>query len=296
MSTLFDEIVIWYNPNSTGSGKANSQKLKTDLEAAGYSLPITIRETEYAGHIEKVAHEYADTNRSVLLISSSGDGGYHELVNGIIQIKASNLTAGLLPSGNANDHYSALVDDYDDMVARIVAGATRKIDVLKVTSTVKNKPWTRYAHSYAGVGLSPTVGKQLTKTDLNFFSEKWLVLKYLFKYSHVSVLVDGKKRRYSNLIFSNIDQMSKIVKLSKSSSITDGRFEVNSIKYRSKLWTIAFLAKSATFGLDEDGVFEAYTFRTIKPTMIQLDGEVYRLDRDSDVSVKCANNTLRTIL
>lgn len=296
MSIRFDEVVLWYNPNSTGNGKANSEKLKADLEAAGYLMPIVIRETEYAGHIEKVAHEYADTNKTILLISSSGDGGYHELVNGIIQAKANNLTAGLLPSGNANDHYSALVDDYNEMVGRIVAGTTRKIDVLKVTSTAGGKPWTRYAHSYVGIGLSPTVGKQLTKTDLNFFREKWLVLKYLFKYSHVSVLVDGKKRRYSNLIFSNIDQMSKVVKLSKSSSITDGKFEVNSIMYRSKLWTIAFFAKSATLGLVEDGIFKAYTFRTIKPTMIQLDGEVYRLDRDSDVTVECVSKSLNTVL
>lgn len=296
MSSTFDEIVIIYNPNSTGNGKANGEKLKADLEAAGYSLPIIIRETDYAGHAEKMALEYASSGKSMLLISSSGDGGYHELVNGIVESSASNITAGLLPSGNANDHYSALVDTDEDIVERIVSGTTRTIDVIKVASTVGGKPWKRYAHSYMGVGLSPTVGKQLTKTDLNFFSEKWLVLKYLFKYSHVSVLVDGKKKRYSNLIFSNIDQMSKVIKLSNSSAIDDGKLEVNSIRYRSKLRTIALLVKSATFGLDDGGTLQTYTFRTIKRTMIQLDGEVYTLDRDSDVVVECVSGKLHTIL
>lgn len=296
MSHSFDEVVIIYNPNSTGDGKKNALNLKENLVAAGYKYPIHLRETERAGHAEDIAHEYAASSKRILLISSSGDGGYHEMVNGILDASAAHIVVGVLPSGNANDHYTALMSESDGLVRNIVSGAVRSIDVLKVTSTVDDKPWSRYAHSYAGIGLSPAVGRELTKTDLNPLNEKWLVLKYLFKYSHVSVVIAGRKKRFSSLVFSNIDQMSKVLQLSKSSSVSDGKFEINAIRYQSKLYAVMALIRSATFGLDEIKSYDSYTFRTTKKLLMQLDGEVYALDRESDVEITCASLVLRTIL
>ena len=296
MSQIFDEVVIIYNPNSTGDGKKNAYQLKDDLESSNYPTSITMRETESAGHAEDIAKEYAPAKKSTLLISSSGDGGYHEMVNGVIESGTSSITTGLLPSGNANDHYHALIDSHEALVSNIVAGKTRTIDALKITSTINSKPWIRYAHSYVGIGLTPTVGQQLTKTDLNLFNEKWLVLKYLFKYTHATILIDGKRRRFTSLVFSNIAQMSKVLKLAKESSVTDGKFEISSIPYRSKLYAIVLLIKSATFGLEELGSFSEYSFRSIKRLLIQLDGEVYRIDKESDVKVETAVGVLKTIL
>ncbi len=296
MSHRFDEVVIIYNPNSTGDGKKNALTLKQDLVRAGYKNPVTMRQTERAGHAEDIAHEYAASSKKILLVSSSGDGGYHEMVNGIIESSATNITAGLLPSGNANDHYNALMNENDNLVSNITSGSVRHIDILKVTSTSGGKPWIRYAHSYAGIGLSPAVGRQLTKTDLNPLNEKWLVIKYLFKYTHATIKINGDKKRFSSLVFSNIDQMSKVLKLSKSSSVSDGKFEVNSIHYQSKLHVIMSLIKSATFGLDEIKSYDSYTFQTTKKLLLQLDGEVYKLDKDSDVTIECAPHALRTIL
>lgn len=294
MKHTFDEIVIIYNPNSTGNGKANAMTLKKQLKKSGYASAITMRETESAGHAEDIAIEYTKLKKSVLLISSSGDGGYHELINGVVESGATNVTTGVLPSGNANDHYNALAGD--NLAERIVAGKTRKIDVIKITSTINGKPWSRYAHSYAGVGLSPVVGQQLTQTDLNMFNEKWLVLKYLFKYTHATIRIKGKRKRYSSLVFSNIDHMSKILKLAKNSSIDDGKFEISAIKYRSKLYAIALLIKSAAVGLEEIGSYKTYSFKTIRPLLIQLDGEVYKLDRNSDVKVDSVAKILKTVL
>ena len=296
MSNAFDEVVIIYNPNSTGSSKNNALSLKDDLEKAEFQAPIKMYATTHAGHAEEIAQEYAASTKKILLISSSGDGGYHEMINGIIASSAVNITAGLIPSGNANDHYHALFGDKHNLVTSIVAGKVRTVDVIKVSSTIRNKPWSRYAHSYAGIGLTSAVGKKLTETNLNLLNEKWLVIKYLFTYTHATIKIDGRKRRYSSLVFSNIDRMSKVLKLSQSSSINDGKFEISSIKYRSKLYTMLLLIKSATFGVEELGSYDRYNFETTKRLLIQLDGEVYRLDRRSEVKVESVSGQLKTLL
>lgn len=291
----FDEIVIIYNPNSTGDGQSNAEKLRDDIAKIDAAVPVTLRGTEHAGHAEEMAHEYAKSDARFALISSSGDGGYHELINGVIDSSATNITVGLLPSGNANDHYNAVAHE-SDIVENYISGDSRMIDVLKVSGSVDGKPWVRYAHSYAGIGLSPTIGKQLTKSNLNIFNEKWLVAKYLFTYTHATVRIDGIKKRFSSLVFSNIDQMSKVLKLSQSSQIDDGKFEISAITYRTKFHVLWMLLKSATVGLEERGSFEIYSFQTTKRLLIQLDGEVYTLDADSDVTVECIPRSLRTLL
>lgn len=295
MSHSFEEVIIIYNPNSTGSGKENAFKLKDNLEEAGYEVPVKTHATEHAGHAETIAQEYAKSSKNTLLISSSGDGGYHEMINGILSSSAASITAAVLPSGNANDHYHALFDDDHDIIEAIIAGKVRTIDVLKVSSTVDGTPWLRYAHSYAGIGLTPAVGQELTRTDLNFLNEKWLVLKYLFRYTHATIRVRDEKRRYSSLTFSNINRMSKVLKLSESSSLGDGKFEVSAIRYRSKLYAILLLLKSATFGLEEIDSYARYEFHTTRRLPLQLDGEVYRVDKKRKVTVECVPGGLKTL-
>ena len=297
MSSQFDEVIIIYNPQSTGDGKKNAQDLRRVLEEAEFSANVTLRETTHAGHAEEMAHEYAQRDDNLLIVSSSGDGGYHELVNGVISSGTTSITVGLLPSGNANDHYTAISGaDISDIAAGIIAGKTRMIDAIRVSSTIQGDSWVRYAHSYAGIGLSPTIGRQLTKADLNVVNEKFLLLKYLFKYTHATILHNGRRKRYSSLVFSNINQMSKVIKLAQSGTIDDGKFEVSAVRYRSKLYVLLLLIKSATFGVEEEGSVSEYVFKTTKKLLMQLDGEVYKIDAKSNVEVISMPRAIKTIL
>lgn len=289
-----DQVVIIYNPHSTGNGKANATSLRDELGRRQPKLPVTLKQTEHAGHAEEIAREYASSDQRILLVSSSGDGGYHELINGILLSGARNVITGLLPSGNANDHFTAVssgtaIDD-------IIAGSTRKIDVIKVTSTIDGQPWVRYAHAYAGIGLSPTVGRQLTKTKLNAVNEKWILLKNIFTYRHVTIVVGGNKRSYSSLVFSNIGQMSKVLQVAKDSSVTDGKFEVSAVNRQSKLRLFLYLFKAATIGLEENSSVSSFEFETTKKTLIQLDGEVYGLDAKCKVRVEAPQESLEIIV
>jgi len=294
MSRTFRKILIIYNPKSTGDGEKNAQQLYDDLRQANCQADIQLVQTTHAGHAEEIAHEHAGTTDLTLLVSSSGDGGYHELINGVIASANEQLVTAVLPSGNANDHHRAVGSE--NIVSSIVSGDFRRIDAIKISSKIGSRDWSRYAHSYIGLGLTPAVGEQLTKADLNFFNEKILLLKYLFRYTHVSIGHKGARRRLSSLVFSNISQMSKIIKIAKAGVVDDGQFEISAIVYRSKLRVFLALIKSTTFGLEEQGSYEKYEFNTIKSTPIQLDGEVYNLDKNVAVRVSSAPSILRVLM
>ena len=286
------KVVIIYNPNSTGNGKVNAEKLARDLRRE--SIEVRVRKTTHPGHATEIADTYARSQEEIILISSSGDGGYHELINGVLPHEDTKLVVGLLPSGNANDHYSSL--NSGDMAQAIIARKFRTIDTLKVSGVVHGTSWERYAHSYVGIGVTAVAAKRLIEDRPNAWSEKWTVAHSLFSFHYVKVLEAHKYRRYSSLVLSNIPTMSKVIKLSKNSSVYDGKFEVSAIRFGSKLRLLGYLLTAALIGLHHDVSQRRYECRTIKPLAIQLDGEVYTLDANSKLVVESARRSLRCVL
>lgn len=281
----FSSIIIIYNPNSTGNGKQLATELRTALHAKDKDLPISLKPTKYAGHAEAMAYELAKTDKRPLIISASGDGGYHEVVNGLIraQREGAKPVAGLLPAGNANDHYTNI--HAADTVKAILQHKTQTIDLLKLTSRSNGKPLERFAHSYMGIGLTPKVGKELNKTDLNWFNEIIIVCRVLFFLKPVRISVRGKNRSYDSLIFSNIDKMSKVLTLSKTASTEDGKFEMTAFRKRHKLKLISTLIHSSTIGLTGSTSLTKYHFKTVKPALMQIDGEITLLDANTEVTI-----------
>ena len=283
-------IIIIYNPNSTGDGKLNAEQLQGSI-ATQSQLPVTLQPTDYAGHAEELVKKMKDSPET-MVVSSSGDGGYHEVVNGILAHNdPSSLVAGLLPSGNANDHYHAV--HKGDTVKRILKGDAQTIDVLKVTVD----DWTRYAHSYAGIGLTPHIGEKLTQAKLNPYNEVWLTIRYFFSARPVKIRVNGKTRRYDSLIFSNIKRMSKYMTLSNQAKINDGKFEVTSSRAGSFSKLIKHLFKASTASLtDEASHMTNYSFTALRPLALQLDGEVFHFKSGAKVEVTIAKGALRCII
>ncbi len=292
----YTSITIIYNPNSTGSGKQLAHDLKRDLAALMPNRVVKITPTKYAGHAEKLAIKLAKDSKRPLIISASGDGGYHEVVNGIMKAQPAGATpiAGLLPAGNANDHFHNLHEM--DTAKAIKKGAIKKVDLLKLSGRVDGQPFERYAHSYIGIGLTPKVGQELNKTDLNMLKEAWIVLRGLLFLEPVKIAVNGKKRSFDSLIFSNVNKMSKILTLSSDAAMNDGKFEVTAFNRRNKLKLIATLVRGATRGLSGGKQVSSYTFKTLKPTIVQLDGEINTLDEKSEVEITLVHQALECIV
>lgn len=287
----FHTVILIYNPNSTGDSEKNARQFATDLAERSDNLDIKIVATKRAGHAEDIAKKHAD-DKNLVIISSSGDGGYHEVVNGVMKAKG-NCTVAVLASGNANDHARAVAPD--DMVASIIGAKTRTIEMIRVTSKVDSKPWVRYAHSYVGFGLTPQIGKVLTDVRPNFITEKWHVIKHAFSFRHVAIEADGTVHKYHSLIASTIDRMSKVIKLDQTANFDDGLMEIYESKYMSPFSTFKELLSAGMKGVSRTTRTHSLTITTTKPLLIQLDGEVFTLDRKSSVELTCVKDSLRTL-
>lgn len=287
--------MILYNPHSTGDSEDNAKAYARKLRRAmPTSAVIETVATKYAAHAETLAKEYAQAHQDCLIISSSGDGGYNEVVNGVMASGSHAAVTGLLPSGNANDHFTSL--HKDGTVAATVAHDVRTIDLLKVTGMSHGKHITRYAHSYASIGLAPYIGKELTKAKLNRFNEKWLVFKHFFRASPAKIRVHGRNYSYEHLVFSNIDKMSKVLQLAENNSIDDGKFEISGVQSKTAFGVLRYFAKAATTGLTDDSSRKTFSFTCLRSTPIQLDGEVMTFDKHSRVTISIVPKALHCII
>lgn len=287
-------IVIIYNPNSTGSSRTQALEFAEKLKDADVSLDVKCLETEYAGHGEVLAREYASTGEPYLLISSSGDGGYHELINGVLSTPGSRVITGLLPGGNANDHYNSL--HTEDVIDRILRTQVTTIDTIKVEAWIKDDLWVRYAHSYAGIGLTSHIGETLTKTKLNPFREIWIVVTHLFSHSPVKIRRHGRTYHYNSIIFSNIARMSKVLSLTENASFTDGKIEITENQSRHIFSMLTHFLSGAISGFKSEQRVTSYVFTCARKTSMQLDGEVYYFPARTRVKVQAAPGNLNCII
>ncbi len=292
----YTSISIIYNPNSTGPGKALAKELLAELRRLSPNTPAKLQATKHAGHGEELAYKLAKATTHPLILSASGDGGYSDVVNGLVRAQAEGAhpTAGLLPAGNANDHYNFLHSG--NLAQSIQRQHAQHIDLLTLTAHAGGKPFKRYAHSYIGLGLTPGVGVELNKVDLNWFKEKWVVVKGLFRSRPVHIVVRGRRRHYESLVCSNVGKMSKFLVLSKTAAINDGKFEVTVVRGRGKLRLILSLIKSTTGNSPEPLQTTRYHFRTLRRTLVQIDGEIFTLDTHTTATVAIQPRLLRCIV
>lgn len=292
----YSAISIIYNPQSTGSSETLARAMQRDILAKTPKQKVSLSPTSYARHAEELAYSLAKKSHRPLIISSSGDGGYHEVVNGIMkaQREGYQAVAGLLPAGNANDHYRNLhTEDFVELIAR---GKERTVDLLKFEGVSEGQPVQRYGHSYIGFGMTPFVGKHLNKNKLNIFNEVWIVTRALFDLRPVRLNLGKKSRYYDSVIISNVASMSKYLKIAKPSRVDDGKFEVTIFRRRSKLKFIALLLRASFSGVPEDMQVKDFSLKVVKKTLVQIDGEILTLDADSQVKISIEKRILPCIV
>lgn len=291
----YSAICVLYNPNSTGQSEKNAKRFARRLERARCADAVEVVATEHRGHAHELAYAFAKKHPKGLVIAASGDGGYNEVVNGVLRAneEGSQALTGLVASGNANDHYKALHKPY--VVRRIKKGQARRIDALKISGSINGKPWQHYAHSYIGYGVSSEIGKALNEVELNPANEVVIFLRTLVKSKPFTIKVDGKKQDLNSIIISNVGKMSKVFSLSKQAKVDDGLCEIVTIEPgMSKL--VGTMVKSATIGLPHEKQTRSYTIKTVDALPVQLDGEVFTLDADSTVTVRVAPKALSCII
>lgn len=287
----FDRVVLIFNPNSTGNAKGKASELRDELSARAPQLPVELAETQHAGHARDLARDAARVGQP-LLVSVSGDGGYNEVVDGVMASGSQDAVCAVLAAGNANDHRRTTREQ--PLADAIVTGKVSRIDLLKLTVNGA----TRYAHSYIGLGLTPVVAVDLEKGSKGSLREMVTTVRAFARFRPFEITrPDQTRERFDSIVFANIHQMAKVATLSEDDGRPDdGSFEVITLQHTAKWRILATALRAASRGLGPQPSVREYEFTTIKPMPLQVDGEVMDLPAGAKVRVEIAAQSLRTVL
>ncbi|WP_433272969.1 diacylglycerol/lipid kinase family protein [Pseudonocardia xinjiangensis] len=290
----FDRVVVIFNPNSTGRAPELAEELRAELADRLPDLPVTMSPTQHAGHGRDLAREAAAAGGRPLIVSVSGDGGYNEVVDGAMLAGNPDVVCAVMAAGNANDHRRTIRER--PLADAVVAGEVYRIDLLRMTIGTGPDARTHYAHSYIGLGLTPVVAVDLEKGGKGSFREIVSVVRTFARFRPFTIeLEDGSRRSVDSLLFANISEMAKFATLSDGGRPDDGRFEVITVPHTAKWRILGVAIRAATRGLGPQPTATRYGFTTLKPTPMQLDGEVIALDPGTPVCVEVAPRALATI-
>lgn len=291
----FSIVAIIYNPNSTGNSKEEADELAQELATRDLGVEVRLVPTERAGHAIELAYDLAKQYERPLLVSSSGDGGYNEVINGAMLATEEGATpvCAVLAAGNANDHSRTVVDQ---PLAELIENAeVRPIDLLKMeVRSIDDSERTYYGHSYIGLGLTPTVAVELNRSNLNRLKETLIVYKALRGLQPVEIQVGKRRLHVDSLVMANISQMAKVLTIAENAEPDDGRFEVTVFPYRKKLTLVSRLLKAMFRGIRGRSV-RRYEFTAVKDMVLQVDGEVHELLAGDAVTVTSARLALATL-
>jgi diacylglycerol kinase family enzyme len=295
-SRSFDTISIIFNPNSTGDAPKLAGELQQTLkDSLHYPARIELHPTNHAGHAVELARSAADSGGKVLVVSVSGDGGYNEVVNGVMASSNPNAASAVLAAGNANDHHRTI--NRQPLADAILEGAVRTIDLLQISVEAGSDAHSVYAHSYIGFGLTPIVAIDLEKGGKGAFKEMFTVVRTFAKFRPFEIRqTDGKRRRFDSLVFANISQMAKYATLSEADDdASDGKFEVITFAHQAKWRVLLRALRATTKGLGDQPSMEAYEFTTLKPIPYQIDGEVRSAPAHTVVKIRSVPRALSVV-
>jgi diacylglycerol kinase (ATP) len=291
VSRPFDAVEIVFNPNSTGDAQERAEELAKQLAERAPELPVQLRPTERAGHGREIARDAARAGRP-LVVSVSGDGGYNDVVNGLMDAGADSAYAAVLAAGNANDHRR--VTRERPLADAIVDGDVSKLDLLRMSVDDGREP--RYAHSYIGLGITPTVALELEKGGKGSIKEVISTIRTFSRFRPFQIETDSGTETFDSVIFANIREMAKFAVLSEEGRPDDGRFEVVVLRHTAKWRVLATAVRAAIRGLGPQPTAREYRFRTVDPMPVQVDGEVSEFERGVAVTVDIVPGALHTVL
>lgn len=289
----YDNITVIYNPNSTNDAQSKAKRFARAAEAAGFQ-PV-LHATTHAGHAYELARDLTIKHTRPLIISASGDGGYNEVVNGAMAGQKHRAghrpVVAIIAAGNANDH-KRLTRGSTPLITLLKRNRPKPLELLRIQCGTID----RYAHSYIGLGITPEVGIELNRHQLNRWREIHIVMRAFYKFTPFHIVREGRRHTLSSLIFANIPGMAKIIKLdTEQHAIDDGKFEVITFKYRGKVLLLIDLLRSVIRGNAKSLQVTEYSFTTTASTPIQLDGEIETLPARRKTHVNCVRDDIESL-
>jgi YegS/Rv2252/BmrU family lipid kinase len=242
--------------NYNGIKVGNVIKEYCDSIQVNYELIYTKEKNDAT----KIALNYKDKDNTVIY-SVGGDGTLNEVVNGLIDSKAS---LSLIPAGSGNDFYRSIKDYVGD-----------KIDVGKVND--------RYFINIASIGLDAEVADSANKLKRFHLPKKLIYLisliKTFFIYRGIKVKIDGKEKEITIFTVCNAKYYGGGFKIAPNAKINNGVFDVVDIKSVSKFKILTILTKLINAKHTKSGYVDIYnkdsiSIKSDNPILCNIDGEV----------------------
>src|SRR5438477_4464016 len=186
-----------------------------------------------------------------MVVAAGGDGTLNEVVNGLRE-DASAIVVGLIPLGTGNDFARTLglPTDVDEAIALLLAGHTRPIDLVRVTSDE-----IRYFVNVSTGGFSGLVDEKLTPE----MKQTWGPLAYLRSAAAALPELRGYRTTVSldntesltlslyNVVIANGRYVGGGTQIAPEASIDDGLLDIILIQERSPA-ELALLAAQVALG------------------------------------------------
>jgi YegS/Rv2252/BmrU family lipid kinase len=273
-----NETAVIINPDSSFSERAVSFFRKKGLD---------IYMPSKKGGMERMVLS-CSTQGVNLFIVCGGDGTVNKFINAYMKIpisKREKIKVGFIPSGNANDFHThmGISKSFNKAYNRILKGASRKIDLVKVNSS--------YFITGGAFGFPSDIVSdvdKLSKSDLGVSLKRLKMKDSLFLISAMSRFLkgyEGVKHKDSDDKFSlvsvcNQPFIGRLFKLSPRSKNDDGVFEVCKVPKRKTgvgdvLRASAILTGNHLGHKDVNFVsMKSFTFKTKRVTCFMADGEI----------------------
>jgi diacylglycerol kinase (ATP) len=262
-----------------GKGQAPKAALYALNFLRGHGCQGRVEMTECRGDGSRLARiALAEGFKRVVICG--GDGTINEVVNEVAKAKVnSSVFIGIIPCGRGNDLARALKipRDFKAAASILIEGAIREIDIGKVGE--------RYFCTVATFGFDAEVGRKAHEQKLPFSGVAtylYAALKTLSSYKPISSKLSGDFGDFNGEIFmasiANCSSYGGGFKISPSSRLDDGKFEVCIVKKISKLTALRLMPTLFWGGHTHHKAFQIeitkkLTIRSQPESWLYADGE-----------------------
>jgi len=195
---------------------------------------MDVRISEYAGHAFQIGREAASQGYERIL-TIGGDGTPFEVVNGLYAEGRPRqaIELGMIPAGTGNSFLRDFsVVSWRQAVESILAGRSRKVDLVEISYQRDKKEIKQYYLNILGVGLIADILK-LTNEKLKGFGSLGYSLAVLMRLAkgmrnRMLLTVDGEKMEIADsaLVISNSKFTGGGMKIAPMADTQDGKVDM----------------------------------------------------------------------
>lgn len=267
--------VLFIVNEAAGNGKGKKVWLQLQEQL---TISYQVAFTEYAGHGQEIAQQWAHKQQEKkLLVVVGGDGTIHEVVSGVIHNKY--IIIGVVRAGSGNDfaryfHTFSNAQQIEDYVKTTLANVRMDAGIVQIDNQRKE-----IFVNNAGIGFDAFVTKSINTSRLKFYLNKIglgklsyavAVIRGLFRFERFDITIrsEGQEWQFQQTWFvamSNQPYFGGGMKISPAAKADDGQVDITIVHGISR---IKLLLVFVTVFFEKHTKFKEVTF---------LQGQVFDL-------------------